>query len=121
MLINLSNHPFEDWDKKQKEVALSKYGAVEDLPFPEVDPAADTQSVAQLAAQYLTMSVVKFGKLVQTTDAVHISGEPCFLYHFVNLSKDHGITCICSTTHRLVSNEGNIKTTFFQFVQFRKY
>lgn len=121
MLINLSNHPFEDWDKKQKEVALSKYGVVEDLPFPEVDPAADTQAVVQLAAQYLTMCMVKFGKTAQTTDAVHISGEPCFLYHFVTIAKTKGINCICSTTKRTVTNQGNIKTMVFNFVNFRNY
>jgi len=121
MLINLSNHPFEDWDKKQKEVALSKYGRVEDLPFPEVDPAADTQTIAQLADHYLTSCIGKFGKAVQTTNAIHISGEPCLLFHFVTIAKAKGINCICSTTKRMVSNQGNTKTMVFNFVNFRNY
>jgi len=121
MLINLSNHPFEDWDEKQKQTAMSAYGVVEDLPFPEVDPAAHTQVVAKLAADYLNTCIIKFGNTFCDTDSIHISGEPCFLFHFVTLSKVHGIPCISSTTRRLVTNEANIKTAIFHFVQFRNY
>jgi len=121
MLINLSNHPFEDWDEKQKQAAMSAYGVVEDLPFPEVDPAAHTQVVAKLAADYLNTCIIKFGNTFCDTDSIHISGEPCFLFHFVTIAKAKGINCICSTTKRMVSNQGNTKTMVFNFVNFRNY
>jgi hypothetical protein len=121
MLINLSNHPFEKWDNAQKEAAILAFGIVVDLPFPEVDPMMDTAKVDELATDYLLQCVAKLGVSKDKTNAVHISGEPCFLFRFVTLAKSHGIPCVCSTTRRLVTNEGNIKTSIFQFVQFRKY
>lgn len=121
MLINLSNHPYEKWDEKQKYAALNQFGSVVDIPFPEIDPAADTEEVTSLVSEYLLQCKAKLAELIGTSNAVHISGEPCFLYQFVALAKEHQINCVCSTTLRLVRNEGNIKTSVFQFVQFRKY
>ncbi len=121
MLINLSNHPFIDWEMEHQKTAKVLYGHVEDIPFPDVDPKADTSSIALLAAKYVKRCKVKFGDSLHPNDAVHISGEPCFLFHFVRLAKDQRISCVCSTTQRLVTNNGNIKTSVFQFVQFRNY
>ena len=121
MLINLSNHPYEKWDEKQKNAALNQFGAVEDMPFPEIDPVADTEVVALVATEYLLRSKTKLAESKESNNAIHISGEPCFLFLFVTLAKKQNIPCVCSTTQRLVSNNGNIKTSVFQFVQFRKY
>lgn len=123
MLINLSNHPYEKWDNVQKEAAILVYGIVVDLPFPEVDPMADTAKVDELATDYFLQCEAKLraSKDKNKINAVHISGEPCFLFRFVTLAKSQGITCVCSTTRRLVTNDGNIKTSIFQFLQFRKY
>ncbi len=121
MLINLSNHPFKDWEVGHQKTAQVLYGQVEDIPFPGVDPKADTSSIVLLAAKYVKKCKIRFGGSLHTNDAVHISGEPCFLFHFIRLAKDQGIPCVCSTTQRLVTNNGNIKTSVFQFVQFRNY
>lgn len=121
MLLNLSNHPYEKWDEKQKHTALNQFYSVEDIPFPEIDPVADTAEVALLAAEYLFRCKVKLAESKDKSNAVHISGEPCFLFQFVALAKEQQIDCVCSTTLRLVTNEGNLKTSIFQFVQFRKY
>lgn len=121
MLINLSNHPFEKWEEKHQQAAFKQFGIVEDLAFPDVDPNADADAISQLAAEYLSACITKLETTYGNKDAIHISGEPCFLFQFVTLVKAHGIPCVCSTTHRLVTNVGNIKTTVFKFVQFRKY
>ncbi|OJX90105.1 MAG: hypothetical protein BGP01_00385 [Paludibacter sp. 47-17] len=121
MLINLSNHPYEKWDEKQKNTALNQFNSVVDIPFPEIDPMADTEEVASLATEYLLRCKVKLAASKDKSNALHISGEPCFLYQFVALAKEQQIDCVCSTTLRLVTNEGNIKTSIFQFVQFRNY
>lgn len=121
MLINLSNHPFEKWEEKHQQAAFRQFGIVEDFDFPDVDPNADTDAVVQLAAEYLSACITKLETTDGKKDAVHISGEPCFLFQFVTLSKAHGIPCVCSTTHRMVTNNGNIKTTVFNFVKFRNY
>lgn len=121
MLINLSNHPFEKWEEKHQQAAFGQFGIVEDFDFPDVDPNANTDAVSQLAAEYLSACITKLETTDGNSDAIHISGEPCFLFQFVTLAKAHGIPCVCSTTQRLVTNDGNIKTSIFQFIQFRNY
>lgn len=121
MLINLTNHPFEKWDEKQKETALSQFGIVEDILFPEIDPLTNTKAVEELAKKYVSTCFIKMANTIDSKNAVHISGEPCFLFQFVTLAKGHGILCICSTTKRIVTNKDNIKTSVFQFQQFRNY
>ncbi len=121
MLINLTNHPFEEWAETQKHAAIDQYGIVEDLAFPDVDPSATKEYVSILASEYFSECLMKLETTDGKTDAIHISGEPCFLFQFVTLAKEKGIPCICSTTYRLVTNDGNIKTSNFKFVQFRKY
>lgn len=121
MLINLSNHPFEKWDNAHQQAAINEFGVVEDFSFPDVDPMATTEEIKKIASAYfdecMEMLKTSYGK----SDAIHISGEPCFLFQFVTRAKAQGIPCVCSTTRRLVTNNGNTKTSVFQFVQFRKY
>lgn len=121
MLINLSNHPFEKWDENHKLAAFQEFGIVEDFAFPNVDPCASTEEVAKLAARYMEECIKKIETSDGKPDAIHISGEPCFLFQFVTLAKAQKIPCVCSTTRRVVNNKGNIKTSIFQFVQFRNY
>lgn len=121
MLINLSNHPFEEWDEKHQQAAFKEFGIVEDFAFPDVDPNSTTDEVCQLAVEYLSECMTKLETTDGKPDAIHISGEPCFLFKFVTLAKAQGILCVCSTTRRLVTNEGNVKTSVFQFVKFRNY
>lgn len=121
MLINLSNHPFKDWEKKHQKAAMVLFDHVEDIPYPDVDPNADTSAIKLLAKEYLVRCLAQFTTPLNKNDAVHISGEPCFLFHFIRLAKNQGIPCVCSTTRRLVTNKGNIKTSIFNFVRFRNY
>lgn len=121
MLINLSNHPFEKWDDGHQQAAFREFGIVEDFPFPEVDPMATTDEVEELAKSYLVECMEKLKTSDGMPDAIHISGEPCFLFKLVTLAKAQGITCFCSTTRRLVINVGNTKNSVFKFVKFRKY
>ena len=121
MLINLSNHPVEKWNDKHKQAAFREFGIVEDFPFPEIDPNATTEEVLQLALEYLRACMLKLETTDGKPDAIHISGEPCFLFQFVTLAKAQGISCVCSTTQRLVTNNGNTKTSVFHFIKFRNY
>jgi hypothetical protein len=52
MLLNLSNHPFAAWQPAQIEAALGEFGAVEDLPFPHIDPSWSSETVQNLARDY---------------------------------------------------------------------
>ena len=121
MLINLTNHPHEKWGVKQKEIALSQFGSVENLSFPEIDPLINIEVVSSIADQYLSICITKLAATNDQSNAVHISGEPCFLFQFVSKAKANKLPCICSTTRRIVTNDNNIKTSIFQFEQFRSY
>lgn len=121
MLINLSNHPSLNWQHPQINAAENKYDSVTDIPFPDIDPELDTDAVSELATIYLSRCHELLLGSNDNDNAIHVSGEPCFVFQFVTLAKNSGITCICSTTKRVVSSNAEIKTSIFEFVKFRKY
>jgi len=53
MLINLSNHPIENWDEKQLSEANKLYGEVRDLSFPQINPLADEKDLIKTASIYI--------------------------------------------------------------------
>lgn len=119
MLINLSNHPFVKWSNEQKQAAMAQYGEVIDMPFPQVDPEADTLNIQRLAEEYLVQIQLKNAP---TEAAIHIMGELNLTYALVNLLKATGYTCVASTSTREVyEDEPGKKTVFFKFVRFREY
>jgi hypothetical protein len=121
MLINLSNHPYENWDIKQKQFARELFNQVIDLPFPEIDPLSNITAINNLAFEFLEKCKKLLKKEEDKQNAIHISGEPCFLFQFVTHAKEINLICVCSTTRRIVTNIDNIKTSVFQFEQFRSY
>lgn len=113
-LVNLSNHPSAGWSDEQKNAA-SEYGMVVDLPFPDVDPELD--SVDELAKQFVREH---FSDQDRNT-TVHVMGEMTFVYNVVRRLCVLGITCIASTTKRVVEEVDGKKVSQFKFVKFRKY
>ena len=126
MLINLSNHPSDKWDIKQTSASLT-FKHVEDIPFPNVSPEYDEESIAALADEYLEKCLLLFQDYHEVTgddseDVVHIQGEFTFTYRMVRLLNEHGIRCIASTTNRVVKeNKDGSRTYQFEFVRFREY
>lgn len=119
MLINFSNHPFDKWSSKQKDVALAEYGSVVDISFPMVNPAANTDYVEQLAQKYLAIIT---DVSAPNECAVHIMGELNLSFSILKKLQDLGYVCVASTTNRLVVEKGpNEKEVKFDFVQFRKF
>lgn len=115
MLINLSNHPFLNWSKKQETIAKSLYTEVIDMPFPHINPKSTTEELDKLVEQY-HKKVVSMQPL-----AIHIMGELVFTYKLVNILKSYNISCIASTTSRNTVEKDGIKTSVFEFIQFRSY
>ncbi|MCX7861956.1 MAG: CRISPR-associated protein [Bacteroidales bacterium] len=115
MLINLSNHPFESWSEEQKHAAIKQFGIVEDITFPEVDPFGDEAYIDQLTNQYLDKI------LHLKPQAVHIMGEMTFCFCLIQKLKENNITCIASTTQRIIETIDGKVIRSFQFAQFRKY
>lgn len=118
LLINLSNHPYDEWSEEQRKAAEA-YGRCEDIAFPKVDPMASAEDIDRLAEDYLA-------KIEERTVAhhvtVHLMGEMCLVVALVQKLKSRGIACVASTTNRIVEQlpDGTKKVTF-DFQQFRPY
>ncbi|GMU87667.1 MAG: hypothetical protein AMXMBFR48_29080 [Ignavibacteriales bacterium] len=122
MLINLTNHPFDKWEGKQKTEALRIYNTVADLPFPSVNPAWDEHELKAQAGAYIQQCLTILHGCTDNHKAVHIMGEFTFTYAVISGLLKAGVECIASTSERLVTEEGNgKKTVTFRFVRFRKY
>lgn len=123
MLINLSNHPSNTWLEPQQSAA-QHYGNIQDIAFPPIDPAADSQSVAELAADYVEQCLELLSQEANANEkqhAIHIMGEMTFVYSFVAQAQTKKLRCIASTTIRDVTERDGVKEVRFNFVQFREY
>lgn len=119
MLINLSNHPLNTWPKAQSEEALSKFGEILDIPFPNIEPDWDEEKIAQLADQISSNIIHHHGHEIA---AVHVMGEFTLTYALVQRFKEKGYTCVASTSERIVEMlpDGS-KNVKFEFCRFRRY
>ena len=121
MLINLSNHPSLNWSKEQMERAITQFGSIEDMAFPNVPPDATTEQVNELAKSFLE-KILQTIKNTPSVTAVHLMGEMTFIVSLTRLLQQANIKVVCSTTERIVLAEIDGKKTMqFQFCQFREY
>lgn len=118
MFINFSNHPFNQWSAKQLAAAHA-YGELEEIQFPDVDPSWDEIQMAGIVEVFF--KEIK-RRSIEYEVTVHIMGEMTFVYAMIKRLKGEGITCVASTTCRnsVIITDGG-KTSFFEFVKFRKY
>lgn len=118
-LINLSNHPSSSWSNSQLQTALTHFGDITDIPFPEIDPEWDNVQIAELAQTYFQ----KIREMaMNAVPVVHIMGEYSFCFALVGLLKDEGIQAVVSTSKRQsVMHDDGTKTIKFDFVRFRNY
>jgi len=116
MFINLTNHPSSGWSEEQQKAA-KEYGEVVDLSFPNIEPYFTSKDINELADE-----TIECIKLLDTNPVVHVMGEMTFTYAVVSQLKANGITCVASTSERLVKMmpDGK-KISEFKFVQFREY
>ncbi len=121
MLLNLSNHPVENWSEKQITEAEKLYGKIIDLPFPQIDPTADENEIEKLSMKYLQLCAQMLRGSKDETNAVHLMGELTFTFSLANKLLTEGITVVASTTERNSVEINGKKITEFQFVKFRKY
>lgn len=116
MFINLTNHPSSGWSQEQLNAAL-QYGEIVDISFPIIEPFFTKAEVDELSN--VTVETIKG---LDECPVVHVMGEMTFTYAVVERLKTQGITCVASTTERLVKMmpDGK-KISEFKFVQFREY
>lgn len=118
MLINLSNHPYDEWEEAQKNAAII-YGECVDMDFPAVDADADESYIIDLANDFFE----RIFELSQTNKVtVHVMGEMTFTCALVSKLLQNNIHCIASTSERNSNNLGNgQKEIVFKFKRFRNY
>ena len=120
IFINLSNHPSTNWDEYQLKCA-SEYGETVDFAFPAVDPNASSYEIEELAENLLQ----ELDRLAEFRDsrikAIHIMGEHTLSYTLVSKLQKRNITCLASTTERMVTQNGDEKVSVFKFISFRTY
>ena len=115
MFLNVSNHPSSRWSGKQLTTAQS-YGKLQDLPFPNIPPAATTAEVEEMAENYKNKVVHLAPKIV------HLMGEMTFTACLARKLQAVGLQCVASTSERIVlKEEDGSKTVKFNFVQVRTY
>lgn len=119
LLVNLSNHTYKDWSEDQKKAA-EKYGEVQDMAFPEIDPAMKIDKIKKEIAAAQIDEIKNMCKERRVT--VHIMGEMSYTFYVVSQLKAFGILCICSTSERDTEDlGGGEKKVTFHFKRFRDY
>lgn len=119
LLVNLSNHPYKDWSEDHKKAA-KKYGDVQDMAFPEIDPAMKIDKIKKEIAAAQIDEIKNMCKERRVT--VHIMGEMSYTFYVVSQLKAFGIRCICSTSERDTEDlGGGEKKVSFHFKRFRDY
>lgn len=119
MLVNCTNHPVSMWGDAQL-AAAEDYGAVVDLPFPNVDPKASPKEIRVLVNEISE----KIDEL--HADAVLASGEFSLTFMLVDKLLRDGKTVLCACSERRttesVTADGSVqKRSTFVFEQFRPY
>lgn len=118
VFINLSNHPSENWGAEQRQAAEA-IGTIIDMQFPAVEPEATAEAINK-EADRLVAEIMKYA--VDNLVTVHVMGEMSLTYAVVNKLSAYGVRCVCSTTNRVVREEGDGKRMVeFHFKQFRDY
>lgn len=118
VFINLTNHPSSLWSESQLQAA-AMYGELIDKPFPQVNPEWDEEQIHVLAESTVKSVIDSYGS---DRVVVHLMGEQTLCFAMIQLFQNEGITCIASTSERLVTEiEPGKKVTEFRFVRFREY
>jgi len=116
MFFNISNHPTSQWGKKQLEEA-QKFGEVVDVPFPNVDPHINDVEMENLAKTFCQSNPEIINASAE--DVFHVMGETGFIFALVVLLGRQ--RCVHSTTQRKSLEKDGVKTSIFEFVQFRRF
>ena len=130
MFLNLSNHPSDKWTERQREAALAISRKlndgldeedifIEDMPFPNIPPNADSEKVAYIVDDFYRKIN---NECVAELTAVHIMGEMTFVYMLVQKLQKRGFACYAGTSERkTIDHADGTKTVVFDFVQFSAY
>ena len=125
MFINLSNHPSENWSKKQMDEAISLGGEVIDVPFPNVDGIMGEKEVLVLANEYVEGVLHLSGG--KRDAVVMVQGEFTLTFAVVKKLLELGYKVVSACSNRKVTEKINfedgkvIKEVEFEFIRYREY
>lgn len=121
MFINLTNHPSEHWNDKQRAAAQA-YGEIVDLPFPPLENRASLthEQALEIARSYLR----RLEELKPR--AVLCAGDFYMTFMLVDALKKHGFLVLITLSNRetteVFHDDGtSTKTSIFNFVGFQEY
>lgn len=114
IFVNFTNHPSEFWGKRQKEEA-EKYGRIVDLPFPDVPPGAEEGEIQKLGEECCRRITE------MEPAAVLCQGEFSLTFFAVTWLRERGIKVLTACSERKVVQNGNVKSSVFEFAGFREY
>mgnify|MGYP002622659592 CR=1 FL=1 len=118
LFLNFSNHSSDKWSEEQIRAA-KEFGEIQDMAFPQIDDNARSEDIQKMAKEYVKEIVTEYKDNDLT---VHIMGEMTFTFEVVRLlQNEHGIRCVASCTKRIAEEKDNVRTSVFQFTQFREY
>jgi hypothetical protein len=117
-LLNLSNHPHQNWTSAQLAAANTKFAQVIDIPFPAVDPQWDSKGIHRAS---LSLAKGIIDKYSETEFAIHLMGEQNMSFILLQLLLTRGYSCLASTSARIVEEKEGQKIVRFQFQNFREY
>ena len=120
ILINLTNHPSENWQPGQRKAAVGKWNVICDVPFPCVSPEWEREKIYSEAKRLVNKI------LAMKPEAVLCQGEMCMTAALVRMFQEKGILVYAATTDRqsaeYIKPDGTVeKRSTFHFVQFRQY
>ena len=122
MLINLSNHPKEEWSATQLDIAQQEYDQIKNMSFPGIDPEWSTETIIELAQSYCQKILDLKSQLPSDAPfAVMAVGEFTFSFAIISFLQANNITCVVTTSKRNLIKEGNRKMIDFNFVSFRQF
>ena len=119
VFLNWSNQPLASWSETQKNAAqdLVPEGALTDVAFPRVDPAAPESEIQKQAAQEFEALSDQLHSLKQNPVGALVAGEPAMSVHLVRHLQAHQVPCYVATT----TKSSNETADEFTFVQFRPW
>lgn len=125
MLINLSNHPSNNWGSGQRNAAAA-YGKILDLKFPLIQADDTSEDIDDLVSKKMKEVLRLLSASDDKNHAVMVEGEFVFTYRMVNALKEKQIRALAAVTQRIVKEEkqsdGSIrKISEFRFEGFREY
>lgn len=112
--VNFTNHSSDIWEENQRKAA-QEYGEIVDLPFPAVHPDAKEQDIAALGEEYCR-------KILEWKPAaVLCQGEFSLTFFVVARLREKGVKVLTACSERRTVQNGNVKSSIFEFAGFREY